>query len=379
MSPRAASPVPPCSLVVADDSAAFRTALVSVLLRDRGLSVLGEAGDGLLAVSLVERLRPDLALLDVMMPGLDGLEAARRITTRCGVPVLLMSHLMRYPEQRADLRGLPGLPGPRVELIEKPVLVGAAAPAAAAALIGRIRALAQVGQPTEARYHLPGQVSGQASGRVPGQGVQEGPPASCALVALAASTGGPEALRGILARLPSPFPPMLIAQHIAPGLAQTLGPVLEQALSAPPAGGPRRSRPVVVTVVDSEPLLPDRLYVAAPGRHLLVRPGAPGYATTRAAAPDEPVPSADQLFSSVAAYGRRAVGVVLTGMGRDGASGLRELRATGGWTIAQDHKTALIDGMPRAALDKGACCEVLTLPEIGERLARLAPEPRGTP
>lgn len=335
-----------CSLVLADDSVAYRRALVSALLRDPTISILGDVGDGEAAVGAVGRTRPDVALLDVMMPRLDGLEAARRITRGYGVPVLLMSPLARIPEQRPDLSSLP----PHlVELVDKPVLVGAAGPANIAALIGRMKALARIGHAGPPR-----------------EPERRPPPASCGVVVIAASTGGMEALRTVLGRLPGSFPPVVIAQHLDPVLGAQFAGLLQNAIGQ-----------TVVPVEVSAPLAPSRIYVAAPFHHVIVRSGQ---VAARPAQEGELAPSADRLFSSAAAsYAKRAVGIVLTGMGRDGASGLRELREASGWTIAQDEASSLVGGMPRAAMDKGACCEVLPLSRIAERLSRLALDNGGLP
>jgi two-component system chemotaxis response regulator CheB len=259
-----------------------------------------------------------------------------------------MSALARYPARRPDLTGLPES---LVELIDKPTLVGPGAQASIQALITRIKAMAR----PSGLVRMPALLYDDSSK------LKIAPPSSASVVAIAASTGGLVALCSALGQLSNAFPPMVIAQHNDPVLGQQFGGLLQEALG-------RR----VVTVEYGAKLQAGRLYVAGSARHLLVRPGQ---VVGWPAAPGELAPSADQLFSSVAAsYGSRAVGVVLTGMGRDGAVGLRQLRKAGGWTIAQDQASAMVDGMPRAARERGACCEVLSLERIGERLAQLAPQ-----
>jgi two-component system chemotaxis response regulator CheB len=337
-----------CSLVLADDSVAYRKALAAVLLRERGITILGEADDGQVAVELVSRLRPDLALLDIVMPHMDGIEAARRIVDRLGIPVLLMSALARYPDQRPDLAGLDTH---LVELIEKPVLVGPAAERSIAGLLARIKSFGQA--PSAAS-------TSKVAVMRPGEAERRQPPMHAAVVLIAASTGGIGALRSVLGGLAAPFPPIVIAQHLDPLLSKQLAVLLHDALGLP-----------VVTVEHSAPLQDSRLYVAAPARHLLI---GHGQVLARWTDAGELAPSADQLFTSAAAaYGARAVGVVLTGMGDDGAAGLRRLRDTGGWTVVQDPASAVVDAMPRAACEKQASCEVLPLSAISERLAKLAP------
>lgn len=334
------------SVLLADDSLTFRTALLRLLQRDHSLRIVGDVGDGEAVLATVARSRPDLVLMDIMMPKLDGLSAARRITLHHGIPVLLMSALARYPEQCPSLDGLPKH---LVTLIDKPVLVGEDAKSHMRALIGLVKSRIQTGKASALRYDK-------------GHGLSS--PSACSLVAIAASTGGVDALHRTLRRLPRSFPPMVIAQHMDPALGTQFASQLQTAI------GQR------VLVVDRrEPLLPNRLYVAAPQSDLTV---SEGHVMSRLATAGQLAPSADRLFSSVAvAYGSTAVGIVLTGMGRDGAMGLRQLREAGGYTLAQDPASAVVDGMPRAAKDNGACCDVLTLSELSDLLAQLQPLNQG--
>ncbi|HNI60848.1 MAG TPA: chemotaxis protein CheB [Pseudomonadota bacterium] len=278
-----------------------------------------------------------------MMPKMDGIEAVRAVAAQCPTPVLLTSVIARYPDERARL-GSFGFG--QVELVEKPMLVGPSAAGDVAALVRRARALAFA--------------RGPASRPPRGQT----PPSDAAAVAIAASTGGMPALADILRSLPEVFPPLYLAQHLDADFIDSFVRFLRTEIGRP-----------VQVVEDQLPIEPSRVYVAQRAHHLLVRTGQ---VFVKPAHPDDLSPSADLLFRSVAkSFGKHAYGIVLTGMGRDGAYGLRSLRESGAWTIAQEPSSALVSGMPSAAVELGACCEILTLPQIAARLAALKWKPGG--
>lgn len=326
-----------CRVLLVDDSESYLRALSRLLSREKDFSVVGEASDGKAAVEQAIKLRPDVIVMDIMMPKMDGIEAVRAVAAQCPTPVLLTSVIARYPDERARL-GSFGFG--QVELIEKPTLVGPNAKGDVAALVKRARALAFA--------------RGQTS-RPPRV---EAPPTGCLLVAIAASTGGMPALAEILRQLPDSFPPLCLAQHLDADFTDSFVRFLRTELGRP-----------VQVVEDQVSIEPNRMYVAQRQHHLLVRSGQ---VFVRPAHPDDLSPSADLLFRSVATtFGKDAYGIVLTGMGRDGAQGLRALRESGGWTISQEPSSALVSGMPSAAVQQGACCEILTLPQIAARLAAL--------
>lgn len=332
-------------VLLVDDSAAFRQALAIALSTDPTIEVAGQASDGKQALALVEELRPDVITMDVMMPVMDGLEASRWIMATRPTPILLLSTLARSDEQRLAILALRlGV----VDAVNKPVLYGpdGARGAAQVAHLVKTAAAAQVNRR-----------AGRAEAASPA------PARAAELIAIAASTGGPPALEQLLAPLPRGFPPVVIAQHLAPsftrGFIEWLGPALGAQ---------------VLAVDRPRPLMPGTAYLAAEQHHLQIRRGL---VEPVPAAAGELSPSGDLLLRSAArAYGAAAVGVVLTGMGRDGADGLRALRDAGGWTIAQDEETSVVFGMPRAAAEAGACREVLGLPAMARRLRALAGEAR---
>jgi two-component system, chemotaxis family, protein-glutamate methylesterase/glutaminase len=330
-------------LLIVDDSAAFRAALAASLASDRDIEIVGQAGDGEEALELVAELRPDVVTMDVVMPKLDGLEASKRIlASEEPLPIILMSTLARSEEQRVALNALRlGV----MEVINKPVLVGEGAAAAVDAVARLIKAAADVQVVRRRRSGRFRQATLSAE-------------RSLEVIALAASTGGPPALEQILSKLPPNFPPVVIAQHLAPSFVAGFADWL--------AGSIRKK---VIPVTYKQPLERDMIYVAGESSHVRVRSGLV-----------EPVrcghtelsPNADVLFASVAESHRdRALGVVLTGMGNDGAIGLMAMKQAGAWTIAQDSDSSVVYGMPRVAWEAGACSEQLSLELIAARVVAL--------
>lgn len=333
-----------CRVVLVDDSPSFRMLLAQALRRTRGVTVVGEAADGQAALSLCSALHPDVVVMDVMMPKLDGLAAARTLLDSSTAAVVLLSIMVRYPEHRAMLAGLPA---ERVTLLDKPTLVGKGAEAAAAQLAAELCA-------ARARNER----SRKNAQRRPSE---------CRLVAVAASTGGMEALRTLLSQVGPTVPPVVIAQHLPSELMSRFVVTLGEGLPAP-----------LHAVENSAPLRPGHIYTVGRHGHLSVAYDAVFW---QAAETGALAPSADRLFFSVAqVYGPEALGIVLSGMGSDGARGLLALRMAGSWTVTQAEP--MVDGMPRAAQESGGSCERLTLPVLRELLSQLrftgSPAEKGT-
>jgi two-component system chemotaxis response regulator CheB len=327
-------------VLIVDDSAAFRAALALALDSDEQIEVVGQAGNGTEAIALAEKLRPDVITMDVVMPVCDGLEAAARILAMRPLPIVLLSTLARSDEQRMALNALRlGV----VDVTNKPTLAGPGGAAGIAQMIRLVKAAAEV--ELGARSHPQRQ-------RVlsePGQRTLE-------VIAIAASTGGPPTLERILGGLPASTPPVVIAQHLAPSFARGFADWL--------SGVTGRQ---VLPVTAAQLMVRGRIYIAGENQHIRVRAG---YVEGLSAGADDLAPRGDLLFQSVAtALGPNALGLVLTGMGSDGATGLKAMRAAGAWTIAQDHGSSVVYGMPRAAAEAGACCEVLALDEIPPRIS----------
>jgi two-component system chemotaxis response regulator CheB len=331
-------------VLIVDDSASFRTALAIAIASDPDVEVVGQAANGNEALTMARRLQPDVITLDAIMPSLDGPEVARRLLAERQVAIILMSALARSDEQRGALNALRlGV----VDIVDKPTLVGPKAARSIAAVLRLIKAASEiVFTPRAARK--PSAAAALAR--------------SFEVVAMAASTGGPPALERVLMLLPQRFPPLIVAQHLAPSFARSFAQWLASA-----------SGRQVISVTDRLPLARSTVYVAAETRHLRLTEGAvEGVAATE----NEVAPNADVLFQSAAtAYGARALGVVLTGMGSDGAVGLLAMRQKGAWTIGQDVRTSTVFGMPRAAEERGACCEMLPLDDIAGRIAAAGAAP----
>jgi two-component system chemotaxis response regulator CheB len=232
-----------------------------------------------------------------------------------------------------------------VDVTNKPVLAGPGGARGIAQVIGVVKAAAEV--------DLGARLAPGRSRRLASPG-----PRKLEVIAFAASTGGPPALERILGGLPVAMPPVVIAQHLAPSFAGGFAEWL--------SGVTRRP---VLPVTSGRPLVAGRIYVAGERQHIRVWPG---HVEGVAAKADDLVASADLLFLSLAtALGANALGVVLTGMGDDGAIGLKAMRSVGAWTIAQDRDSSVVYGMPRAAAEADACREVLAIDEIAPRITEM--------
>ncbi|MBU2489435.1 MAG: response regulator [Proteobacteria bacterium] len=338
-------------VLIADDSPTQRLLLREIVESDPGLAVAGEAADGLAAVELCGRLAPDVVLMDVDMPRLDGLAATRAIMG--GVPrpiiVLLGSSASGVDREARALEAgaVAATPKPRGFSEDSPD---------AGRLLALVKAFAGL---KLVRRHMARPLSPAPPAPVPAR-ERERPPVE--MVVLGASTGGPPVLQTILKTLPPDFCPVVLVQHISPGFIRGMAKWLTDttSLSVEVAEKPMR-------------ILPGRVYLAPDSRHLLVEPGR--VVPVEGEPVDGHLPGITVLFESAArAYGPRAAGILLTGMGRDGARGLASLARGSALTICQDRDSCAVWGMPKAALALDARHEVLSPPEIGRRLCSLQAE-----
>jgi two-component system chemotaxis response regulator CheB len=342
----------PGRVLVVDDSPFFRRLLTEVVDSTGEFRVVATARDGLDALRKVRAHAPDVVLMDLEMPELDGLGAIGCIMAESPRPIVVVSGHVG-PGATAAIRALElGA----VDLVAKEVERGAAATARfAERLVPVLRAARSADvkrlaiSPIRDRDPAPQAPSGTTS-------------QARLCVALAASTGGPRALAEIVPQLPTGLEAtVLIVQHMPPKFTRSLA----ERLGA-------QSRFRVVEASDRSPLVADTAYVAPGDFHMRVSVGPEG---PQLALDQEPTvwgvrPAADPLFSSVARYfGGRAIGVVLTGIGRDGAEGLRHIHEAGGIGIAQDRESATIYGMPAAALHAGGARYVLPVGEIAGRIS----------
>ena len=345
-------------VLIVDDSALMRRMLGDILSSDPRIEVVGSARDGQDGLEKIAALSPDVVTMDVEMPRKDGLAALEEIMRVHPMPVVMVSSLT----QRGAEVTLKALSLGCVDFVGKPSgstslniqVVGAELISKViTASTARVRPLrggsAAEPRPDPAFVRRPGAFAG-SRGR-------------CGIVAVAASTGGPVALTQLLSGLPAGFPlPIVVTQHMPTGFTALFAKRLDSA-----------SALTVVEGADGLALRPGLVAIAPGGSHLLVRRRGGGTFCELSDAP--PVlsvkPSANIMFSSVLdEFGGNVLGVVLTGMGRDGADGALALHERGARIIAESQETCVVYGMPRAAVELGAVDELLPLPEIPGALVR---------
>ena len=334
--------------LVVDDSPICRALLREILEHDGDIEVVAEAESGRTALAMIARYAPALMTLDLVMPGMDGLDTVAEVMARHPLPILVVTSL---PASAHDDLAFRAVRRGALDLCAKPERGDAAA---AHTLRAQVRTLARVpvvrhllrAQPPVASAEVRAHRSFEASTRVP------------RVIGIGASAGGPAAIAEVLRRLPADFPDCVaIVQHLPPGFAPAFARYLagETALA-------------VHIVEERHALTPGTVLLAPDGRHLeattdgelIARPGPPV---------DGHTPSVTLLLRSLARVcGSAAVGVVLTGIGDDGAQGLAEMRAAGALTIAQDEASSAVFGMPRAAVLAGGATEVLALDAIADAL-----------
>jgi two-component system chemotaxis response regulator CheB len=349
-------------VLVVEDSVTVRKHLTEVLAGDPDLEVVGEGRDGKEAIDLCQALRPDVLTLDMMLPVMTGLAATEYIMAHCPTPILIVSSSTNRGEM---FRTYDALAAGAVDVLEKPT-DGDVAGGWERRFLSAVKLVSRIKVITHLRGKL-GPLAGAPAGRAPMPLEALAGRPRCAAVAMGVSTGGPAALQHILRDLSPRFPiPILLVIHIGEPFGVALAEWLD-------AQSPLR----VAYAKDGEPL-PDaghgRVIMAPPEVHLVLRGGRLRLTTT----PERHScrPSVDALFESVAReLGDRAVACLLTGMGRDGAMGLLEVRRAGGLTLAQDEATSVVFGMPREAILMGAAERVLPLEQFAPTLTMLAADP----
>jgi two-component system chemotaxis response regulator CheB len=339
-------------VLVIDDSAIVRKILSETLASETDIEVVGTAPDPIIALEKINRLTPDVLTLDIEMPRMDGLTFLKQIMQTQPMPVILISSLA---QSSVDI-AMEGLRHGAVDVLAKPsgpYSVGELR----TTLSSRIRAAAH------AKLR---KIGDQPRAVVPEKSASATVDPS-RLIAIGASTGGTEAIAAVLSHLPAEVPPILITQHIPPMFSRSFAQRLD-----------KLCRMKVREAVDGDLPHPGLALIAPGGFHMVLERIAGTY---RIRIKDGPLvcyqrPSVDVLFTSVAmAAGAKAVGAILTGMGNDGAQGMKRMKDKGCYNIAQDEATCVIFGMPREAIRAGAVNQTVPLDRIAQALLNACATP----
>ena len=339
-------------VLVVDDSALMRKLIPAILARDSSIEVVGTAMDGAFALKKIEELRPDVVTLDLEMPRMDGLEMLRLIMRRAPLPIILFS----THSKKGGYATLKALALGAVDFLAKPKDAAAGhLEEIADQLIAKIKVAKRAAKrklpPVTVKEELPKLAKGSGPALAPRR-----------VIAVGISTGGPNALQYVLSQIPSDFlSAIVVVQHMPEGFTEMFAKRLDEC--CPPEVQEARS---------GDLLLAGRVLICPGNRHMMVRRMPRGDMVVLSDGP--PVnghrPSADVLFHSVAQeFSLMSVGVLMTGMGEDGAEGLGAIKAAGGMTIAQSEDTCVVSGMPRAAILKGYANKVIPLEGLGTFLA----------
>ncbi|EHR70534.1 chemotaxis response regulator containing a CheY-like receiver domain and a methylesterase domain [Burkholderiales bacterium JOSHI_001] len=344
------------SVVVVDDSALVRGLLAEIINREPDMTCIGAAADPLAAREMIRNLNPDVITLDVEMPRMDGLDFLQRLMRLRPMPVVMVSTLT---ERGAEVT-LKALELGAIDFVAKPKIgVSDGLRRLADDITDKIRVAARA---HVKRLAAPAATAHAADGTpaLPGGPALLGRLSTEKLIFIGASTGGTEATKEVLVNLPPDSPAVLITQHMPPGFTKSYATRLDGL-----------ARIAVKEATDGERVLPGHAYIAPGGLHLWVeRSGANYIARVRDGEPvNRHKPSVEVLFDSAARVaGPNALGVMLTGMGADGARAMKTMRDAGAYNICQDEASCVVFGMPREAIVQGAAHEVLPLSRIAPAL-----------
>lgn len=339
----------PTRVLVVDDSALMRKLIPQILAKDNTIEVVGTAMDGNFALKKIEELDPHVVTLDLEMPGLNGIDTLKAIMRKRRLPVIVVSSLSTAGASVT----LKALALGAFDFVAKPQDVSGHMGDIASELISKIKAATQ-------SKTVGVQLHGDVDRRVnkPARGPAEAP---TRVIAIGISTGGPNALHYTLSQLPGDFPgSIVVVQHMPEGFTEMFARRLDECCAIS-----------VKEAVSGDLLVAGRALICPGNRHIKVKRLPLGEVAVLS---DEPRvnghrPSVDVLFKSVAdEFGPRAIGVLMTGMGDDGASGLGTLKAAGAMTIAQSEDSCVVFGMPKAAIERGYATRVVTLDALPNTL-----------
>ena len=341
-------------VLVIDDSALIRGIMKEIINREKDMECVGVAPDPLVAREMIKSLDPDVLTLDVEMPKMDGLDFLEKLMRLRPMPVLMVSTLT---ELGSDIT-FRALELGAVDFIAKPKMdIARGMEEYAEEITEKIRAVAQARVQTGNAKPF-AQEKYTADAILPRSG--RGLASTEKLIAIGASTGGTEALKEILSRLPADSPAILVAQHMPEHFTKSFANRLDGLC-----------RISVKEAEQNERILPGHAYIAPGHSHMLLNRSGANYVVKLDQGPlvNRHRPSVDVLFRSVAKVsGANAVGIILTGMGKDGAQGLKEMKNTGSYTIAQDEASCVVFGMPKEAIAAEAVTTVLPLKNIASHI-----------
>lgn len=339
-------------VLVVDDSAMVRKMLTTELSKDRGIEVVDAAPDPYVARDMIVKYRPDVVLLDVEMPRMDGLTFLRKLMKHFPCRVIVVSSLAEAGGEVA----MNAIEYGALEVIAKPAVSYSVAEMVEQ-LIEKIKAVAMIPESRLGAAHLQKRMA-----PVPVKPKESLIRTTNKIVAIGASTGGTEALREVLEQMPANSPPIMIVQHMPQYFTKSFAQRLDGLCAIH-----------VKEAEDNEIVAPGKALIAPGNRHMELRRSGAMYFAKLTDGPLEfhQRPAVEVLFRSVARYaGKNAVGVIMTGMGRDGAQGLLDMRKEGAITIAQDEATSVVFGMPKEAIDLGAVMRIVPLNRIAGEIIR---------
>jgi len=351
-------------VLIVDDSALVRQVLTQIFSEDKEIEVVGVASDPLIARDKIKQLNPDVLTLDVEMPKMDGITFLSNIMRLRPMPVVMISSLT---EQGADITfqaleigAVDFVPKPKVDVAhgmeEYATTIIEKVKAASKARV-RTRSIVQKDVEDVPERHSADAVLKKSFNRKHFSSTEK-------IIAIGASTGGTEAIKDVLLGLPADMPGIVITQHIP---EQFSGPFAERMNN--------NCAMEVCEASDGQQILPGHVYIAPGSHHLIVERSGARYVCKLSDGPavNRHRPSVDVLFRSVAQNaGSNAVGVILTGMGNDGAAGLKEMQEAGAPTVAQDENSSVVWGMPGEAVKLGAADEVIALDKVSKKIQKLA-------
>jgi two-component system, chemotaxis family, protein-glutamate methylesterase/glutaminase len=340
-------------VLIVEDSSVARALLKELLLTDENISIIGEVSNGLEAIEFIKKQKPDVVTIDIVMPKMDGFRATREIMESTPIPTIIVSASF-VPEEVENT--WKAMEAGAVAILEKPKYSDLSSRERRTAFVNTIKIMSQV--KVVRRWKKRDKIAPAAPQR-PIQTADSLTKPS--VIAIGASTGGPQTLLEVLKPLPANFSiPILVVQHITPGFTKGFANWLNNSIQLN-----------VKIAENAESITPGSVYIAPDEAHMILNPqGRIG--VDRREAQNGVRPSVSALFTSLADnYGRRAVGVILTGMGRDGAAELKLMLNQGAVTIAQDEESSVIFGMPKEAIGMGGAKHIMKPAQIAEFLINL--------